>query len=207
MWTAEEALKHHGILGQKWGKKNGPPYPLGASDHSASEKKAGYQKSIKGGSSDSEKKEHKGLTDKQKKYLKLGAIAVGSTLVVAGGVALAKSDQLDKIIHRGKNELSKQGIIQIDLQKFAKPKNRPFKYRSKKEAAIVNNAFSKAQVSKEDQLKPYLIKDVNIDDKGAYRYMAVNQDGYGTFKVIARLKKIKESSTKVLERNPYVKNK
>jgi hypothetical protein len=33
-------LEHHGILGQKWGKKNGPPYPLDASDHSDSEKKA-----------------------------------------------------------------------------------------------------------------------------------------------------------------------
>lgn len=34
-------IAHHGILGQKWGRKNGPPYPLGASDHSASEKRAG----------------------------------------------------------------------------------------------------------------------------------------------------------------------
>ena len=42
-------LAHHGILGMKWGKKNGPPYPLGASDHSASEKKAGYKKSLGGG--------------------------------------------------------------------------------------------------------------------------------------------------------------
>lgn len=33
-------LAHHGILGQKWGKKNGPPYPLDAEDHSAAEKKA-----------------------------------------------------------------------------------------------------------------------------------------------------------------------
>lgn len=40
-------LYHHGILGQKWGRKNGPPYPLGASDHSAAEKKAGWTKSIK----------------------------------------------------------------------------------------------------------------------------------------------------------------
>ena len=40
-------LKHHGILGQKWGKRNGPPYPLDASDHSASEKKAGWRKSLK----------------------------------------------------------------------------------------------------------------------------------------------------------------
>lgn len=39
-------LAHHGILGQKWGHKNGPPYPLGASDHSAAEKKAGWRKSL-----------------------------------------------------------------------------------------------------------------------------------------------------------------
>lgn len=39
-------LEHHGILGQRWGKRNGPPYPLGASDHSAREKKAGWRKSL-----------------------------------------------------------------------------------------------------------------------------------------------------------------
>ena len=39
-------LYHHGVLGQKWGRKNGPPYPLGASDHSAAEKKAGWRKSL-----------------------------------------------------------------------------------------------------------------------------------------------------------------
>ena len=46
----QEYLSHHGILGQKWGKRNGPPYPLGTSDHSASEKKAGWKKSIKSSS-------------------------------------------------------------------------------------------------------------------------------------------------------------
>lgn len=40
-------ISHHGILGQKWGKKNGPPYPLGVGDHSASEKKAGWRDSLK----------------------------------------------------------------------------------------------------------------------------------------------------------------
>lgn len=41
-----DELYHHGILGQRWGKKNGPPYPLSAKDHSASEKKAGWRKSL-----------------------------------------------------------------------------------------------------------------------------------------------------------------
>lgn len=39
-------LYHHGIMGQKWGRKNGPPYPLGPSDHSANEKKAGWRQSL-----------------------------------------------------------------------------------------------------------------------------------------------------------------
>lgn len=34
-------LEHSGIKGQRWGQRNGPPYPLKASAHSASEKKAG----------------------------------------------------------------------------------------------------------------------------------------------------------------------
>ena len=39
-------LMHHGIAGQKWGKRNGPPYPLAAGAHSASEKKAGWRQSL-----------------------------------------------------------------------------------------------------------------------------------------------------------------
>lgn len=37
-------LYHHGIKGQKWGIKNGPPYPLNASDKSASEKRLSSNK-------------------------------------------------------------------------------------------------------------------------------------------------------------------
>lgn len=44
-----DELYHHGIKGQKWGKRNGPPYPLGVSDHSASERKAGWEKSLDSG--------------------------------------------------------------------------------------------------------------------------------------------------------------
>ena len=42
-----DSLEHHGIRGQKWGRKNGPPYPLDAADHSAAERKAGWRQSLK----------------------------------------------------------------------------------------------------------------------------------------------------------------
>lgn len=36
-------LEHHGILGQKWGEKNGPPYPLKGGSYSRSEVKKIYR--------------------------------------------------------------------------------------------------------------------------------------------------------------------
>lgn len=39
-------LCHHGIRGQKWGRRNGPPYPLEADAHSKSEKKARWEYSL-----------------------------------------------------------------------------------------------------------------------------------------------------------------
>lgn len=42
------AISHHGILGQQWGKRNGPPYPLKPEDHSKSEEKSGWKKSLEG---------------------------------------------------------------------------------------------------------------------------------------------------------------
>ena len=36
----DDSLEHHGIDGQKWGVRNGPPYPLSEGQHSAAEKRA-----------------------------------------------------------------------------------------------------------------------------------------------------------------------
>lgn len=39
-WAPTDELYHHGILGQSWGHRNGPPYPLDSSDYSKAEKRA-----------------------------------------------------------------------------------------------------------------------------------------------------------------------
>ena len=51
LFYSEEVMElyHHGILGQKWGKRNGPPYPLDPEDRSPREKTLNsdyYEKSV-----------------------------------------------------------------------------------------------------------------------------------------------------------------
>lgn len=107
-------LTHHGILGQKWGKRNGPPYPLDESDHSAAEKKAAKESSGKKSNS-GEKTERKGLTDGQKRALKIGAAAVGTALLAYGGYQLYKSGKLDPVL----GKFSKKGETSVgDFDKF-----------------------------------------------------------------------------------------
>lgn len=60
-------LEHHGILGQSWGHRNGPPYPLSSGKHSASEKKAGWRKSLKNKADSIKQKAKEKLEEKKKK--------------------------------------------------------------------------------------------------------------------------------------------
>lgn len=49
MYTIGGEIYHHGIQGQKWGKRNGPPYPLKPGAKSAAETKGKKAKAEQGG--------------------------------------------------------------------------------------------------------------------------------------------------------------
>ena len=110
-------LYHHGILGQKWGKQNGPPYPLGSGDHSAREKKAGWRKSLNSTSSGSNSAKASSkkvvvkpisntkknntpklgkLTEQQKQALKTVAVIAAVNAAFIGYMYLDNSGAIDR---------------------------------------------------------------------------------------------------------------
>lgn len=158
VYDSNDYLSHHGIQGQKWGKKNGPPYPLSAGDHSASEKKAGWRDSLKSseskntskksaskGTSSKSNKVHKTLkqriqdmTPEQKAKVKKIAKRV---LIVAGAVAVtAVSAQVGFEIWK-----------KITTDKLIKAEQ--LHSRLLKESTPLHRELSKAFFEKEDALK------------------------------------------------------
>ena len=90
-------LMHYGILGQKWGVQNGPPYPLTKSSMSSSEEKH-YNVSAK-----ETKKNMDQMTDDELRKA-INRIQMQNTVA-----SLAKSDG---IIKRGRN------AVNSDLKSF-----------------------------------------------------------------------------------------
>lgn len=89
-------LRHHGVKGQKWGVRNGPPYPLGSS-----KRRTGKNSLDKPGV-----RKHTGVSSSK------------------GSHVLSKSEKLDKYIDVGKGEVDrllrkKAGDIEFGQQKVS----------------------------------------------------------------------------------------
>lgn len=119
----EYYLIHHGINGQKWGKRNGPPYPLAYNKHTSAEKQensirvlSGQENAIKAKrnkstfeSNQDKKQIRTELTEEQKKELAKRArtIAIAGAAVLGVGVAytLIHNSRVnsDFILHSGES--------------------------------------------------------------------------------------------------------
>ena len=106
----QKYLAHHGILGQKWGRKMGPPYPLGASDHSAAEKKEGYKKSIGGGRNEGMYDRHE--KKQQKSNFKKISRAHKKTKDIS--MPLYRDEATSKVIE---DKVTKSGLLNSDKMK------------------------------------------------------------------------------------------
>ncbi len=134
-WTAESYLAHHGILGQKWGKKNGPPYPLAPGEHSAAEKKAGWRKSLDGGSGENPKKKKKMSKETKKAVAGMAATAAGA---MAASVVLADQNIRGK---DGKPKKKASDLTDDELKELNKREGMERQYNknfgTKSEAEVV----------------------------------------------------------------------
>lgn len=107
----DEYLQHHGILGQKWGQRNGPPYPLNESDRSSKEQRLNSKS--KSSSKEESEEKHKGLTDAQKRAIKIGAAVTGTALAAVGAHKISKNGALRNL------GFKKAKMLKMDLQFFA----------------------------------------------------------------------------------------
>lgn len=129
-------LQHHGIVGQKWGHRQGPPYPLDPGKHSSAEKKAGWRKSLDDGDKKEDKKSVKKSSPKPKQELSdedkearrkavMKKVAIGMAIGVGSvaAVSLAKSgmkyinnnpDVIVKMSEKVSNSKVAQSLADLD---------------------------------------------------------------------------------------------
>lgn len=152
-------LQHHGIEGQRWGKRNGPPYPLSRSRMSAKEKARNPRTMT-----DDElrsainrkrlENQYSSLSSRTGKY---GKINSGISIAKKGLNLVGKSANTASNIYKLKGSTKKEAIDNIEnlskKEKKALKKAIP-EYKNEKRAAIISNTSNLSEKALDIKVKP-----------------------------------------------------
>lgn len=140
--VTNEELFHYGVKGMKWGVRHDRDKTGRSSNKIKLQSKEQIKK--KGTQQNTNNKqytgnpERKGLTDKQKRAIKVGVAVTGTALLAVGAYKLSKSGKLDGLINSGKNALGLSP--KIDPKTGFKLQSKPMS--PEKNARKVNPNFS-----------------------------------------------------------------
>lgn len=175
-------LCHHGILGQKWGKRQGPPYPLDASDHSSAEKKAGWRKSL-------------GAT-----VQKLGQSNVNRATSKARAKQAYKSGKIDKAEYKQKLKDADAKNRKETREALGLNKSQEERAAEAAKRADKNKAKAEKKAEKEKQKNAYKNVDPNIAKNKQSRRAALDYNNLSDRQFKAKYKTSKDKFAKRYER-------
>lgn len=174
-YNVENFLAHHGIEGQKWGKQNGPPYPLSRQQLSEAEKKKtglsesakekyGLNKKNKAPKADVKKQEQAPKEPPKAAITKSEAAQYPTRLASAQNVYANRSQYTNQELQAYINRVNLESQV-ADLARKEYEASHPVKMFIKKKAnqaldTAVNNAVNYGQ----NELKKAIKEAINPDD-------------------------------------------
>ena len=155
-------LQHHGILGQKWGVRNGPPYPLKGGQYSRTEKEA-----LKGPTKRAYSTYNKRHYD--------DTIKKGSDIVTLSyNPDRTKDTQMFYASHTNRDKDLYMARYNVPTQKAAIMSKQLFKKR------IVNKATADVKIASEDSAAE-IFRDLYENDRDFYNFVTDEKRMQGYF--------------------------